>query len=156
MNRLLFIQNPPVNEMQSFKKSQYQEIMNGKKIHDTNIESYQKNNDVLIRGHIDNKPIYYNSSQKQNRPTSFSRNKKVSFANSISTNHRPPIIRDLTPFHLMIRPSLHNTNNMSKTRTKKYKRKKTDKKKEDRRKNKRQTKRNKKDGKTDPLGKNKI
>jgi hypothetical protein len=113
----MFIQNPPVNEMQSFTNSQFQEIINGKKIHDANIESYRKNNDMLIRGNIDDKPIYYDS--RQNRPTSF-RNKKVSFSNLNSSNRRrPPIIRDLTPFHLMIRPSRRN----KKTNNRKYKKK---------------------------------
>lgn len=117
MNRMFFIQKPPINEIQSFTNAQYQEIINGKKIHDANIESYRKNDNVLIRGNIDNKPIYYNSRQKQNRSTSFRNKKQVSFSNSISNNRHPPIIRDLTPFHLMVRPSQRN----KKTHNRKYK-----------------------------------
>lgn len=116
MNRMLFIQKPSSNEIQSFKNAQYQEIINGKKIHDTNIKSYRKDDDILILGHIDDKSIYYNS--RQNRHTPF-RNKKVSFSKSISTN-RPPIIRDSTPFHLMIRTHKIKTTN-NKGRTKKSK-----------------------------------
>lgn len=122
MERVLFIQKP-VNEIQSFTNSQYQKIINGQKIHDTNIESYKNNDNVLIRGHIDNKPIYYNSRQKQNQLIPFRNKKRVSFSNLNSSNHRP-IMRDLTPFHLMNRPSIRN-NTMNKTRKQKQKKKQT-------------------------------
>ena len=94
MNRLLIIQKP---QIQSFQNSQYKEIINGHPIHDTNIESYRKNNDFLVRGHIDNKPIYYDSRQKHRN--TFRNKKHVSFTNPIYLKPNLPIIRDVTPFY---------------------------------------------------------
>ena len=81
MNRILFIKP----EVESFTNSQYKEIINGKPIHDANIRSYRKNGNILIKGNIDNKPIYYDSRQPFRN--------KVSFANPV------PIKRELTPYY---------------------------------------------------------
>jgi len=80
MNRILFIKP----EVESFTSSQYKEIVNGKPLHDADIRSYRKNGNVVIKGNIDNKPIYYDSRQPFRN--------KVSFAN-------PVIKRELTPFY---------------------------------------------------------
>jgi len=79
-------------EQYSVKSQKALQTKNGKIIKDVELTEYEKDGDIILEGHYNDKPIYY-----KNRKTPKFRNKNIRFINNID-NPNNGIIRTLTPF----------------------------------------------------------